>query len=207
MAENPNPTADAIRGKRIAVDINSITAYLTDLYLSTLGLSLADMEVQYLPPPTMIEAANNGSVDFIVAVEPWVTRVSDTQQMKVLTGFQHLLPGGTIAFLDFGRLFAKDRPDLGERFATAYLKAVRKYMEGKTDRNLEIVSKHTKLPKDLLQRICWPDMRTDGEVNLQTVMAYQNWAVGMGLLEKAAPEDAIWDPRFMDFANKKLPAS
>jgi NitT/TauT family transport system substrate-binding protein len=204
MAQNPVPTADNVRGKKISVDINSYQAYVTDKYLATLGLTLADMDVQYIPPPNLIEAVKNGAVDFITTAEPWVTRLADTKKMVVLTGYQKIIPGAQAGFLNLGKRFSKDQPELGERFVTAYLKGVRQYMEGKTDRNLEIVAKYTKLPADLLKRICWPDMRMDGSVDLDTVMDYQNWAIGYGQLDKAAPRDAIWDPRFIDYANKKL---
>jgi len=204
MAQNPTPTAENVRGKRIALDINSVQGYLTDKFLATLGLTLADMDAQYIPPPSMIEAAKNGSVDFIVTAEPWVTRLTDIKHMAVLTGFQKVVPGSQAGFLNLGRRFSKDEPELGERFVTAYLKGVRQYMEGKTDRNIEIVAQYTKLPAELLKRICWPEMRLDGAINLETIMDYQDWAVAQGQLEKVAPLDALWDPRFVDFANKKL---
>jgi NitT/TauT family transport system substrate-binding protein len=204
MAEHPVPTADDVRGKRFSVDVNSLQGYVTDKYLATLGLSLDDVDTQYIPPPNLIEAAKNGSIDFITTAEPWVTRITDTGTMSVLTGFQKVIPDAQAGFLNLGKRLAVEHPELGDRFVTAYLKGIRQYMQGKTDRNLEIVSQYTKLPTELLNRICWPAMRTDGAVNLSTVMDYQAWAIARGLLDKAAPESAIWDPRFIEHANKEL---
>jgi NitT/TauT family transport system substrate-binding protein len=204
LADHPNPTADDFRGMRISTDVNSFQGFLLDTYLESFGLTYDDMEVQYIPPPNLIEAANNGSVDFITTAEPWVTRVSNTGKMSVLVGFQEIMPGAQVGFLNLGRRLAIDDPELGERFVTAYVQGIRQYMEGKTERNLEIISEYTKLPADALTRVCWPDMRTDGSVNIDTVMAYQEWAVNRGQLDKIAPEDVIWDPRFATYAETEL---
>jgi NitT/TauT family transport system substrate-binding protein len=205
--KNPAPTADSIRGLRFAADINSIQGYVLDKFLGTIGLTLADVNIQYIPPPNMIEAAKNGSVDLMVAVEPWVTRLADTKKMVVLTGFQKVVPNAQAGFLNYGRLFSKDRPDLGNRFMIAYLKGLRQFTQGKTERNLAIIAQYTKLATDLLQRMCWPDMHSDGNVDLTTVMDFQTWAVARGQLNTVAPETAIWDPQFVNAANKTLGTS
>ncbi|MFN2298890.1 MAG: hypothetical protein ACK2UB_08570, partial [Anaerolineales bacterium] len=65
-------------------------------------------------------------------------------------------------------------------------------------------AEYTKLDPELLRRICWPAMRDDGAVDLETIMDYQEWAVANGQLSEVAGEDAVWDSRFVNFANKQL---
>jgi NitT/TauT family transport system substrate-binding protein len=204
LAENPNPTADAIRGKRLSVDLNSFQAYATDQFLNSVGLSLDDVDVQYLPSPSLLEAAKNGSIDFITTAEPWVTRLVDTGSMAVLTGYQKVIPDEQLGIITIGRRLAVENPDLGKRFMTAYLKGVRQYNLGKTDRNVEIIAQYTKLEQDLLRRICWPSMRNDGKIDFQPVMDFQNWAMARGQLDAVAAPEAFWDPQFLDAALKTL---
>jgi NitT/TauT family transport system substrate-binding protein len=204
VKDNPTPTADSFRGKRFAVDMNTFQAFMLEKVLATVGLTLQDVETQYIPPPNLIEAAKNGSVDFISTAEPWVTRITDTKAMALWKGYQHFVPNMQSGFLNFGKKFTQDNPELGDRFMVAYLKGVRQFNQGKTERNIEIISKYTKLPSELLQRICWPAMRNDGAVDMTTIMEYQEFAVRMGQLDKVAPEDAVWESRFVDFANKKI---
>jgi NitT/TauT family transport system substrate-binding protein len=205
-AAHPTPTAEDLRGVRVSVDQNTFQAYVVETFLGTVGLSLADVKAQYIPPPNLIEAAKNGSVDFISTAEPWVTRLLDTGKMVVYTSYQAVVPNMQSGFLNYGKRLAKDNPEIGNRFMIAYLKAVRQFNQGKTDRNVAIMAQYTKLAPDLLRRVCWPTMRGDGQVDLTTLMDYQNWAVGKGQLAKAAAEDLIWDPQFINNANKVLGA-
>jgi NitT/TauT family transport system substrate-binding protein len=204
VKNNPNPTADSFRGMRFAIDINTFQAFMLEKVLATVGLTLEDVETQYIPPPNLIEAAKNGSVDFISTAEPWVTRVADTKAMALWKGYQNFIPNMQSGFLNYGKKFSQEDPDLGQRFMVAYLKGVRQFNQGKTERNLEIIAKYTKLPTDLLQRICWPAIRNDGAVDMTTIMEYQEFAVRMGQLDEVAPEEAIWESRFVNFANKQL---
>jgi NitT/TauT family transport system substrate-binding protein len=207
VAKNPTLTADGIRGKRVAVEPNSVSAFIVEKLLGTVGLTLNDVQTQYLPPTALIAAAQNGSVDFINTAEPWITRLVATNKMVVWKGYQEIVPNMPIGFLDFGKRFTKDHPELGERFLTAYLQAIREYNQGKTVRNLEILAKYTKLPSDLLKQICWPSLHNDGSTDLSGLIDFQQWAVGKGKLNKVAGLDAIWDPRFVNAANKKLVAA
>jgi NitT/TauT family transport system substrate-binding protein len=204
VAENPDPAAEAIRGMRFAVDINTFQAFVLETYLGTLGLTLDDVQTQYIPPPNMIEAAKNGSVDFIISAEPWVTRLVDTGAMAIWKPIQEIVPDMQTGFLNYGKRLAGDHPEIGERFMVAYLQGVRRFIQGKTDRNVEIIAEYTKLDPELLRSICWPAMRDDGAVDLETIMDYQEWAVANGQLSEVAGEDAVWDSRFVDFANKQL---
>jgi hypothetical protein len=88
----------------------------------------------------------------------------------------------------------------------AYLEAVEIYNQGKTERNLEIISKHTKLDKELLQAACWPALRPDGTINAASVLDFQSWAVQRGYIETPVTESQIWEEVFVDSANLRLSA-
>ncbi len=101
----------------------------------------------------------------------------------------------------FGRAFLDEDPDAGNRFMLAYLRAVRHYNRGKTARNLESVARHTRLDRSIVEAACWPAIRDDGAVNLESIADFERWAIGRKLLDAALPSGTIWDGRFVDHAN------
>jgi ABC-type nitrate/sulfonate/bicarbonate transport system substrate-binding protein len=115
-----------------------------------------------------------------------------------------LIPDFQFAFILYGPILLDKNPDAGRRFMVAYLKAVRQYNLGKTERNLEILAKHTGLDRELLKRACWPPMHNDGRINVRGVLDFQAWAVGKGFLDSPVKEEQFWDPRFVEYANQVL---
>ena len=85
-----------------------------------------------------------------------------------------------------------------------YLKAVRQYNQGKTARNVEIVSKHTNLDPTLLEETCWPPIRDDGQIDIDSVLKFQSWSLNKGLLDSIVPATQFWDDRFIKSANEIL---
>ena len=97
-----------------------------------------------------------------------------------------------------------ERPEVGERFAVALLKAVRQYGEGKTPRNLEILERGMGLSREQLTEACWSAMRLDGRIDTESVRGYQEWNVSRGLLGRVLEDHEIFDHRFVDHANEVL---
>ncbi len=86
----------------------------------------------------------------------------------------------------------------------AYLKAVREYKQGKTERNLKIIAKHSGLDEELLKRCCWPSLRENGRINIESILDFQKWAVKKGLLDKVVTPEQFWDPSFVSYASRVL---
>jgi ABC-type nitrate/sulfonate/bicarbonate transport system substrate-binding protein len=206
IAANPTPTADEFRGRKISIDPSNFEAFMFDKILAPYGLTLADMTAESISAPALLDAATNHSVDFISIGDPWITRLTDTDAMAVWQPYQKVVPNMQFGILVFGESLLRDRPETGIKFMTAYLKAVRQYNKGKTDRNIEIMAQYTKLDADLLERACWPPMQNNGSVDLTTILEFQTWAVAKGLLGKGSTAEALWDSRFVDGANAALAA-
>jgi NitT/TauT family transport system substrate-binding protein len=90
--------------------------------------------------------------------------------------------------------------DLGNRFMVAYLMGVRQYEQGKTDRNLEILTTALNEEEDMLRAMCWQAIRLNGEINGESVLDFQDWAVGRGYVENPVTLEQIWEPGFVDHA-------
>jgi NitT/TauT family transport system substrate-binding protein len=112
--------------------------------------------------------------------------------------------GYTYSVISYGPTLLDESPEIGQRIATAHLKAMRIYNQGKTERNLEIVSNAMQLPIEDLRSICWPRMREDGLIDTTSLRVFQEWAKTRGQLDEVLSAAQYWDPRFVDHANQEI---
>jgi ABC-type nitrate/sulfonate/bicarbonate transport system substrate-binding protein len=173
--------------------------YMLSLVLAQGGLTLQDVEISKLSAPAALQALQSGSTPLAISVEPWITRMVQGNDGEVLQSASVVLPNGQYSVVLFSERLLQS-PDLGRRVAQAYLDAVRQYQAGPTDRNVEIIAGYTDLERQLLKQICWAAIPVDGHVNLDSIMAYQSWAVAQGLLDQVVSADKFWDGRFVQGA-------
>jgi len=197
-------TAEMLRGKKINIVAGSWNEYLLDKQLATLGLKASDLENLEIPPALHPQAMASGQLAMVMQNEPWVTRLQAAGNVPILTPAHQLLPGSESAVTMFGSKLMGSNAEVGNRFMVAYLKAVRQYNEGKTDRNLDILGKYTQLDKGLLQQMCWPALRSDGAINIDSMLDFQTWAMARGLQPTALAREQMWDSSFVTAAIQRL---
>jgi NitT/TauT family transport system substrate-binding protein len=198
-------SAAQLQGKRFAIKSASTTEYYTEKLLDRMGLTLNQIEVVDVPDDLLPEALSRGTVDIAYATEPLLTRILRSGNAAVLMPVQQIAPGfENTLFVMYGPNLLDKNPDAGRRFMVAYLKAVRQYDQGKTERNLEILVKHTGFDRELLQQACWPPFHLDGGVNMQSVLEYQDWGLKKGMVDSAVTEEQLWDPSYVEYANRVL---
>jgi len=168
------------------------------------NLDLSDIEMVQVPWMARIKAIADQSVDMVVTGEPWVKRLVDEGGAEVLHAAKDILPDMTSAFVFYSQQFMKERPDVANRFMVAYLQGVRQFKEGKTERNLEIISKFTKLDGDFLKQTCWLDMHSGGQINKAGVMEYQEWLSSQGMIEAPIEIAQLWTSQFVEEAVKTI---
>ncbi len=194
-----------LKGRRIVMFRGSNAAgYCTEKILEMGGLTLDDIEIVNLPNPARPEALKKGSIDLFLAFEPWVTMTTQTGHGVIWMPAQEIIPDFPTAPLIFGPSLVDKNRDTGKRFMVAYLKGVRQYNLGKTDRNLEIISKYTGLDRELLKKLCWPPIRNNGMINVESMMDFQRWATKRGYLDRVIPPNQFWDPSFIEYGNRIL---
>ena len=164
-------------------------------------------ETVEIPSAMVPEALGKGQLDAALASEPWVTRILRDGSGDILVPAQEVIPDGQTSVVLFGRKLLVENRDAGKRFMVAYLKAVRQYDKGKTERNLEILGKYTGLEDELLRLACWQSLRVNGEIDVQGVLDFQEWAAEKGLIKRKLGVDQFWDPSFIEHANQVLRAS
>lgn len=197
-------SAAQLTGSRMTIVAGSWNEYFLDKQLKALNLTNTSASNTALSSPAVLEALNAGQVDITVQNEPWVTRMLDAGHVKLTPGIAKLLPNSESAVMLFGPKLMGANADVGNRFMLAYLKAVRAYNAGKTNHNIAILSKYTKLPAELLNKMCWPSLQSDGTVNTESVLDFQNWAAAKGLVKTPATAAQLFDPSFAAYASKQL---
>jgi len=198
------PTLESLRGARAAVFVGRADEYLLETVVNRGGLALSDFELVQIPVDAKMDGLRSGLIDFTSWSEPKITVAAEAGIATLYVGANAVFPGGQWAHLVFGPTLLDQRPGVGERFMAAYLRGVRGYMMGKTDRNVEILGKHTGLPEDVLRRMCWAAMRSDGMVDLPSIDEFQRWAVRRGYQDVFLPSDMYWDPSFVERAAARL---
>jgi ABC-type nitrate/sulfonate/bicarbonate transport system substrate-binding protein len=188
----------ALRGRRVGSNRAVSSYYYWSRLLEQGGLTLADVDLRDLPSPAMGEALAKGLVDVVVSTEPNVFRIVSRGQGKLWKPVNDVLPDRQNTFLLFGRRLLDERPDLGRRVAAAMLKAAQRYVEdGRSDRNVGIVARRTRMEPDEVRQLCWPQWSRDGRVEPRGVEEFQRWALAQGLIDRPVPFSQLVDHSFL----------
>jgi NitT/TauT family transport system substrate-binding protein len=196
-----------LRDRPIVVQqMASMDGYRMEKLLEKGDLTLSDIEPVRMASSAQLEAFEKGTIDLAGTAEPWVTRLVSTGHAALWIPAQQVIPDFQIAFIVFGPSILEENPDAGRRFMVAYLKAIQQYNEGKTERNLELLTRHTGLDREFLMHACWPPYHEDGQINVQSVLDFQTWAVEKEYLDSPVTEKQFWDSSFVEYANEELGA-
>jgi NitT/TauT family transport system substrate-binding protein len=193
-----------IKGMRVALTPASPPEYALDVLLKDTGLTSKDVEILNIPLPARLEGMGNGSIDIAAVSDPWTVRIVNAGYGVVWNPWEKLLPNFQFSINMFGPNFLNKNPEYGNKYMIAYLKAVRQYNEGKTDRNVEIISKYTEMKPEEVKQSCWMTMRSDGSINLEGMSGFQEWAIAKGLQVSPVPPEQLLDMSFVQNANDAL---
>jgi NitT/TauT family transport system substrate-binding protein len=196
-----------LKGRKIALDLATAGEFHTEKVLATAGLSIEDVSVVELPDTALQVGLEQGAIDLAFVGEPTMSRIVRSGHGVLWKATREVSPNYPGGVLAYGPSLLEKNTDAGNRFMVGYLKAVRQYNQGPTERNLEILTKAMQIDRSELEQTCWPAFRADGAINVQSVGEFQSWAIQKGLLDAALTEDKFWDPRFVNHANKTLGAA
>jgi NitT/TauT family transport system substrate-binding protein len=167
------------------------------------GLSADQFEIHHLDGEAKLQALAQGRLDVVSSTGANLQALVDAGTAAIWKTAEEVWPDAQYAVLLFGPPLLDDDPDAGERFMAAYLRGVRQYNLGKTERNLELLSRRTGIPRADLERACWIAVREDGRVDLQSVEELRDWSLERGILPRRVPISEIWEPRFVEAAAKR----
>lgn len=174
--------------------------FMLDIILKESGFSTSELELMNVDAAVRGDALRSGQVYIVSSGEPFLTRYLSGGGLKVWLGIKDVLPNHTVSTVIFGELFTEKNQEAGVRWMRAYLRAVEQYNQGLTDRNVEILSKYTKLEPDLIKVACFSNLRPSGMINGEGILQYQEWAVEKGLMDAVLPVENFWDDSFLKAA-------
>ncbi len=193
-----------IKGMKVALTPASSAEYALDVLLKDTGLTSKDVEILNLPLATRVDGMGNGSIDIAAVSDPWTVRIVNAGYGEVWNPWEKLLPNFQFSINMYGPNFLEKNPELGKKYMIAYLKGVRQYNLGKTDRNVEIIAKYTQMKPEEVKQSCWMSMRSDGMIDIAGMSGFQEWATAKGLQVGLVPPEKLLDLSFVQAASQAL---
>lgn len=186
-----------LRGQRIAAIRGGVMEYLTVRLLAQRGLTAKDVVMLQMPQGTPISSRDElDAVRF--TSEPALSSAVSEGWAGIIATADSVAPSHQNALLVYGKRLLHDDPELGRRVMRAYLRGVRRFNEGKTESNVAILSRYTKLPPDILRRACWIAIANDGHIDPKAVQPFLDWALAEKYLDAPVPVDKWWNPAFLE---------
>jgi len=184
-------------GRRLSMDRDTIYGYWLDRLMESAGYKADAVETVAYPAAAELEATISGQLDAFSAGEPWLQRALVSGEVVLAHAVKDTLPRFQPGVIVFGPSLLEGDPDLGRRFLLGYLEGVQKYREGKTPRNLELVSDYMGVDKEILARACWPTFAPDGQLNAAPLADFQSWMKERGLVDEELDTERFWNGRFL----------
>ena len=189
-----------LKGQSFSSRSSGPAAYVLSKFLEQGGLTLEDLNIQEIPSVNLPDALANNSIIGSSTVEPGLTLVINSGEAKLWVSGQELIPNFQVGVMVFGeRLMTEDR-DLAARFLAAYLKGVQQFNQGKTERNLDLLTEYLEATREDLSEGCWPPMREDGAVSLSGIDQFLEWSYAQGELDQLLPAANFVDTSILEEA-------
>jgi len=179
--------------------LNSIPGFNVAKALEGSGVTIDDLNVVIVDVPAQLEALRTGQVDIVYAIEPSVTRLTADGDLALLDNAEQYAAGLAASMITVGPRVYSD-PDVANRFAIAYLKAVRQTLQGATPANVQYAVQLSGLDSTLVEKICWPDISPTGTLNLDSFNEYQAFLLQRGLLDELVDLSSFVDTSFAEYA-------
>jgi NitT/TauT family transport system substrate-binding protein len=186
-----------LKGRKIMIPAEQ--DYSLSSLLKRGNLTSDDVETVVMDFPSGMVALRNSAVDGGILTEPFVTQALDSKAAVMLLPTEVSTPDFPFPLLYGPAILDKD-PDLGRKFMVAYLEGARQYNQGKTERNLAILSNYTHLDRDLLRRTCWMPIDPDGDLPRQPVRDYMDWMYANKKISQNLDDDQLYDMSYVTYA-------
>jgi NitT/TauT family transport system substrate-binding protein len=206
-------TLQDFKSRKIAVNApNAGLQYMVGKMLESVGLTIRDVNVVYMPWPNMGPAFTTQAIDAGALVEPFVTQYAESgvafpfkRAADVITN-----PPFEVAVILYNADWADQHPDQAKAFAVGYLKGARDYydaMKGGTQRKdvVATLMKYGRL-KDpaLYDKMQWGYADPNGDFDIRSLRDQQDWHASQGSVPNKVDVGAMIDHRFLDYALQKL---
>ncbi|HWV23759.1 MAG TPA: ABC transporter substrate-binding protein [Thermomicrobiales bacterium] len=172
-----------LKGKRVSVNAPGATEYWLDAALRTGGLTIGDVDLQYLTFPDAVTALDAGALDGAIIGEPLATQ-AEQQGTLVRLASDFPVQGMQVTAVYANSDWVAKNPEAAAGFVAGYLRACRDLMEAPNDPlNLTIINKYTDVPLQLIADAVKPVYQVDGEINIDNLITLQEFFSERGLMD------------------------
>jgi len=202
-------TLKDLKGRRVSFNA-LIRAQTFDAALRLVGLRLEDVKIVEIAKfSDSMAALKSGGVDAAFFIQPFGIRA-------VKEGFaEYLLDYSALPFkIQFTMLFFSEHLLKGDRqkgvdFLAATFKGVREYLraaKGKGERAkvLDIASRFTEMPKDLLETYTWSYVDPNGVLLMDSLEMQQDWYLERKYIKEKIDYRKVVDLSLLEDALKKI---
>jgi len=201
-----------LRGKTVAVtgylagSSNGVTLHHL---LSSGGVKESDVKIVAMAFPDILTSLGTGNIDVGMLIEPLVTLAVEKGVAKIWKRVDEVYPSQQYAAVLYGPGITK-RPDVANRFMTAYLKGVRFYndaLSGKIPRKelIDILTKNTSVKNAALyDKMAMPSLDPNGKLNVKGMEADMKWFVAAGRMKAPVDMKKVVDTSYVDAAVRKI---
>ncbi|MBX6167967.1 MAG: ABC transporter substrate-binding protein [Thermobispora bispora] len=177
-ADSPIKTAADLAGKTVSVNqLRNIGDTTIRAAVRKAGGDPSQIKFVELPFPDAPAALQNGRVDAIWVVEPFVTQAISQGARPIAWNYAEAAPNLTVALYFTS---SKTDPDLVRRFTAAMNESLT-YAQQHPDEAREILKTYTKIDPELIAKITLPNWPT--EVNRESLQQLADAALADGVLK------------------------
>ena len=195
-----------LEGKRVAVNSPGATELWLDVALRTGGLTIEDIDLQYMAFPDAVAALDSGAIDASIIGEPLATQAENQDiAVRIAPDFDVQQYQPTMIFASDA--FISENPEAATGLVTAYLKASRDLNENFNDPvNLAIIEQYTGVPASLVAQSIKPVYQGDGNIDLESLTVLQEFFRERDLIEYDDTIDpaSLVDTTFVEGARERL---
>jgi NitT/TauT family transport system substrate-binding protein len=206
-----------LKGKKIGVSgVGSINQYTISLALMNAGLNPAkDVEwVANVAQPDLVKMLGQQQLDAIGAAYNLAVFAQANKWGRIVGTDDQVAPGGQIGVYVVDKKFLAQHRDVVVRWTVAYLQGVKEFNAAAANPSkypdiVAILAKNTALNKpELVTAIApnWSDIREDGQPNVESVMAMQEFWSGpyYKFVEKKMSREELFDQLVAKEAKERL---
>lgn len=182
-------SVEDLAGKSVSVNAPGATEYWLQTALGAGGLTIADIDLQYLPFPDVPAALDSGALDAAMLGEPFATLAEqEGLAVRLDADFpENFQP----TFVWVNPDFAEDNPELTTGFMAGMMRGCRDLWgdDWNSDENVAILNNYTGVSVDLIREASRTFCEPNGEINEDDLATLQTFFAERGLLEYDEPID------------------
>ncbi len=174
-ADSDIESVDQLEGKRVSVNAPGATEYWLNAALETGGITIEDVELQYMTFPDAVTALSTGALDGAMVGEPLATSAIQQGLARILTE-EFDVAGIQVTAVFANHDWVEENQETAANFVAAYLQACRDLIDEPNDPlNLTIINQYTEVPMELIAESSRPTYQPNGDVHVDNLVMLQEF--------------------------------